>query len=210
MTKAQAEKAAANGSPFPGRRGKTLNYADINPKAAGWVLVDASIHWVKEIGPNTSVVSGLQGEHTTRMVGIVELDRPASDDAALIIGGELLDDPSVGADRLTNNPFMWVAQAPSQDPPVSPNASRNPFLKAKAVQDLVDISRQQNPGGREGRNNRGRGGVDCEAVSNAIGQCLVSVDVNECVFRLGGTSLGPDAEDDFDEGVAILQECGFI
>lgn len=63
--------------------------------------MDVTLHWVSETaGPNTTVVSGAETTRTTRMVTVIELDRPATDSAARVVGGEYLDDDRVGADRL--------------------------------------------------------------------------------------------------------------
>jgi hypothetical protein len=164
------------------------------------------VHWVKEIGPNVTSVSGLQGENRTFMTGVVELDRPASDPAAQIIGGELLNDDDTGANRLTNNPFMWIATDTSQDPsPTTFDARRNPFVKAQAVKDLIAISQQQNPSGRAGRlGRRGNAQPDCDAVRSQVITCIVTTNSrNNCVAQLGGAG-------GFDGGIAILEQCGFL
>ncbi len=210
FTKEQAQKAVANGSAFTQFRGKTLDYKNINANAKGWALVDASVHWVKEIGPNLKSVSGLQGENETRMVGVVELDKPASDPTAQILGGELLDNPIVGANRLTNNPFMWIATDTSPDPTSnSSNARRNPFVKAAAVESLIDISHQQNGsadrGGRAGRrNDRGDAAPNCAQVRDTIIECLTNNNSPvTCVTELGG-------DGGLDAGIGILEACDFI
>ena len=43
----------------------------------------------------------------------LELDAPPNDPNAVIIGGEYIDDASVGADRLTVPPFVWASARPS-------------------------------------------------------------------------------------------------
>ena len=106
-----------------------------NKDARGYVYVDIGIKWVTEHGPNKTVFSGLKSTRETRFAAVIELDKDPSDPTAKIIGGEYLDKPDIGANRLTVPPFVWVAD-PSR---VTDTALRhNPYVKASAVKKLVD------------------------------------------------------------------------
>jgi hypothetical protein len=106
-----------------------------NSSAAGFVFVDVTLHWVAETpGPNTEVVSGAETTRTTRMVSIIELDRPASDPSARIIGGEYLDDARVGANRLRVAPFAWLALD------IGPDFRHNPFVSGTFGKQLLEIA----------------------------------------------------------------------
>lgn len=109
--------------------------------AQGFVFVDIGIQWVSEYGPNTTMVSGTQSTQETRFVAVIELDQDPSNAAANIIGGEYVDDPSVGADRLTVPPFVWVSNGPgpeSLDPSVSGD-DHNPYIHPSNVATLAQL-----------------------------------------------------------------------
>lgn len=115
-----------------------------NAQAQGFALVDLTLSWVSERGPNTSVVSGAQSTRTTRMVAVIELDKDASDASAQIIGGEYINDPSSGADRLTVPPFLWTIQGPGPeqlDPSVGGD-NHNPYVRPSLVQQLITLGQQ--------------------------------------------------------------------
>jgi hypothetical protein len=114
-----------------------------NPNAAGFALVDFTLHWVTETpGPNLVVVSGLSSTRTTRMLAVIELDRDASDPAAVIIGGEYLDDDRVGASRLRVAPFAWVALD------AGPDTRHNPFVRRAQAKELLELAtRKEDAGG---------------------------------------------------------------
>lgn len=108
-----------------------------NGSAKGFALVDFEIHWVAETGgPNLEQVSGLRTTRTTRMKAVIELDRPADDPEARIIGGEYLDDPSVGANRLAVHPFVWLAFDVGPDD----GSGHNPFVKGELVKQIVSLA----------------------------------------------------------------------
>jgi hypothetical protein len=111
-----------------------------NDNALGFAFVDVTLHWVTEtFGPNLTVVNGVDSSNSTRMVAVIELDRDASNPDAEIIGGEYLDDRSVGANRLTNAPFAWVALDAGAD------WSHNPFVKASEVKQLLELAKNAAP-----------------------------------------------------------------
>lgn len=114
-----------------------------NADARGWVFVDVTVHWVTELGPNTSFVSGLQSTKQTRMTAVVELDRPADDAEATIIGGELTQDSTADTNRLKNHPFVWVSLGPGPEN-LDENATRghNPHIKVSVVQQLMALGRE--------------------------------------------------------------------
>jgi hypothetical protein len=131
--------AAANLVASGARTGPLTHYL-WNDAAAAFVFVDVTILWVSERGPNVDYVSGLTSTGRTRFVAVIELDRPASDPDSRIIGGEYIDDPSVGADRLTVPPFVWVAMGPGpEDLPTSVDGnSHNPYVRPSVVTQLLD------------------------------------------------------------------------
>ena len=109
--------------------------------AKGFAFVDIGIQWVSENGPNTEPVSGLASTHETRFVAVLELDAANDDPAANIIGGEYIDDPSVGADRLTVPPFVWISQGAGPDnldPSVNGN-DHNPWIQPSVVKQLIAL-----------------------------------------------------------------------
>jgi hypothetical protein len=112
-----------------------------NANANGFVLVDFTLLWVGEVGPNVTPVSPQLFEQAavreTRMVAVVELDRDASDPEARIIGGEYLDDAAVDADRLRNAPFAWIATGPGID---GANARHNPHISSARIAELWKLA----------------------------------------------------------------------
>jgi hypothetical protein len=113
-----------------------------NTSAKGFALIDIGIHWVSELGPNYYFIDPLWTTQETRVVAVVELDRSIYDWNTKIIGGEYLDDPSVGANRLTVAPFMWTASGPGPEslPSSSDGRSHNPFVKPSIVKKLVQLA----------------------------------------------------------------------
>jgi len=133
-----------------------------NTSAAGFVFIDVTLHWVAETpGPNTEVVSGAETTRTTRMVSVIELDRAASDPAAVIIGGEYLDDARVGANRLRVAPFAWLALD------AGPDFRHNPFVTSAAGKQLLAIAAAGGGGG-----GGGGGGETCAHDLCAAGGAL--------------------------------------
>jgi hypothetical protein len=137
LTMAQAANLVASGSQDGG-----LTSYSWNTNAQGFVFVDLGVKWVSENGPNTTPVSGADSTHETRVVAVIELDKDASDPTAQILGGEYLDDPSVGADRLTVNPFVWIASAAGPDQPSGDGNGHNPYVHPSLVAQLVSLAQQ--------------------------------------------------------------------
>jgi Transglutaminase elicitor len=112
-----------------------------NPDAQAFVLVDIGVKWVTERGPNVAVISGTRSTEETRFVAVLELDAPTSATNAQIIGGEYIDDPSVGANRLTVAPFVWISHDTGYDnlPTWVGGNNHNPYLKFSLVKQLVAL-----------------------------------------------------------------------
>ncbi len=127
-----SEETAANLVASGQRTGDQTKY-QWNNLAKGFAFVDVTLHWVSETGPNTTVVPGTSSSRQTRMVAVIELDKANTDVTAKIIGGEYIDDPSVGASRLRVAPFVWIAQGMNSD------WRHNPYLRGQAVQKLIDM-----------------------------------------------------------------------
>ncbi len=131
LSEAEAAKLVSNGS---------KDSYEWNREAKGFARVDLTLHWVSETsGPNLSVVDGAGQTRMTSMATVVELDAPASDPNAQIIGGEFLDDASVGANRLKVAPFVWVPVAVGPDF----GGGHNPFIKANTVLELIAMGERK-------------------------------------------------------------------
>jgi hypothetical protein len=78
------------------------------------------------------------------MVAVLELTAPANSADSKIIGGEYLDDASVGADRLTVPPFVWVAQGPGPEhvPATANGDHHNPYVLPSVVAQLVELGQK--------------------------------------------------------------------
>jgi hypothetical protein len=116
-------------------------------QAQGFVRVDIGIKWVSEYGPNMTAVSGAQSTRETRFVAVIELDAAPDNASANVIGGEYLDDSSVGADRLTVPPFAWISNGPGPeglDPSVGGN-DHNPYVSPGLVGQLARMGAGQQP-----------------------------------------------------------------
>lgn len=137
LTTSEAANLVATGR----RDGRRTKY-EWDPRAAGFVFVDIGIRWVREHGPNFDVVSGASSTGETRFVAVIELDAPPSDPAARIIGGEYLNDESVGADRLTVPPFVWTAERVE---PEAPARVRNPYVNPGVVERLIRLGERRVP-----------------------------------------------------------------
>jgi transglutaminase elicitor len=138
-----SEKEAANLVAHGTKSGDRVRYT-WNRNAKGWALVDFGLNWVSEMGPNTDVVSGKQSTKETRMVAVIELSDKASSDSARIIGGEYLNDASVGASRLSVPPFVWMIRgAGSEDLPTSVGGdNHNPYVKPSLVAQLITLAQE--------------------------------------------------------------------
>lgn len=137
LTEAQAANLVATGK----KEGGHTVYK-WNAQARGWVFVDIGLRWVSEQGPNTTMISGSASTQETRMVAVIELDGPGTNADSKIIGGEYLDDASVGANRLRVAPFVWVANGPGpEDLPIDIDGDmHNPYVKPSLVHKLVKLA----------------------------------------------------------------------
>jgi hypothetical protein len=131
---------AANLVAYGTRTGDRTAY-DWNEAAKGFVFVDIGIHWVKERGPNTRVVSGASSTKETRFAAVIELDSTSTRGGARIIGGEYLDDRSARADRLDVPPFVWTAEGigPESLPSSADGTHHNPYVRPSLVSELVRL-----------------------------------------------------------------------
>jgi hypothetical protein len=125
MTEAQASQAVSGKTGVP--------YSTFNKNAKGWVKVDLTIHWVSESGPNVSVVSGADSTRDMRVAAVIELDRPASDSQATIIGGEYVPGDD-GETRLTVPPFLWSPGGMGPE---------NPAITADLMKQLIAMGQQR-------------------------------------------------------------------
>lgn len=134
LTEAQAANLVAYG-----KKDGDLTHYMWNDAARGWVLVDFGIKWVAENGPNLTPVSGAASTRETRMVAVIELDGDGGNPDSLIIGGEYLDDSSVGADRVRVPPYVWVALGPGPEEVANSldELAHNPYVKPSLVLQLV-------------------------------------------------------------------------
>jgi hypothetical protein len=139
LTQAQAANLVVNGA----LDGSETQYR-WNDQAQGFALVDLTLSWVSERGPNTDVVSGAQSTRQTRMVAVLELDKDASDSSAQILGGEYVADSANGTSRLSVPPFLWTIQGPGPedlDPSVGGN-NHNPYVKPSLVAQLIALGQK--------------------------------------------------------------------
>jgi hypothetical protein len=130
------EREAANLVATGKKSGSLTDYL-WNSSAKGFAMVDLSIHWVTETsGPNVTVVPGTRSTNKTRMVAVIELDGSPSDPDTEIIGGEYIDDESVGANRLRVHPFVWIAMDVGPDS----GSGHNPFVKGQQVKEMITLA----------------------------------------------------------------------
>ena len=139
LTTAQAANLVAHGT----QTGPETSYR-WNTAARGFVFVDLGLKWVTEHGPNLSVYSGTRSTREMRVTAVIELDNPASNPSATILGGEYLDIPSSGTDRLTVPPFLWVAKGTGiESLPTSVGGDyHNPYIKPSAVKQLIALGQR--------------------------------------------------------------------
>jgi hypothetical protein len=139
LAEAEAANLVATGS----KTGALTKYK-WNDAAKGFARVDLGIKWVSERGANTDVVSGTDSTRETRVAAVLELDQDAASAGANIIGGEYLEDRSVGADRLAVPPFVWIAtdSGPESLSPSVDGDHHNPYVKPTVVKALVAMGQQ--------------------------------------------------------------------
>ena len=183
LTTAQAANLVAHGT----RTGDRTSYT-WNAQAQGFVFVDIGIKWVSENGPNTSPVSGTQSTRETRFVAVIELDAAPSNTAARIIGGEYLNDSSVGADRLTVPPFVWMIQGigPEDLSTSVGGNNHNPYVKPSRVAQLIALGTTSSGGGGGG----GGGSADACAQLGDCGSCTAAAACGWCSTGAVGCHTG--------------------
>ena len=140
LTEAQAANLVAHNT----REGAETHYA-WNNAARGFALVDVSLKWVREHGPNKTFYSGLDSTRETRMTAVIETDLPLTDPNANVIGGEYVDDASAGTNRLTNAPFLWISTAPGPEVATPGRYMHNPYIKTSVVQELIALAQAPQP-----------------------------------------------------------------
>jgi len=137
LTEAQAANLVASN-----RREGPLTEYRWNDGAHGFAFVDVTLSWVTEHGPNKEFYSGLRSSRSTRMTFVLETDMDLSNPDTQIIGGEYIDDPSAGTNRLTNAPFLWISTAPGPEhtQPGPGVYMHNPFIKTSVVTQLIELA----------------------------------------------------------------------
>ncbi len=133
-----------------------------NSQAKGFVLVDISLHWVRELGPNREYVSGRESTMKHRVKAVIELDKAVSGNArnrasAKIIGGEYVTDEAaaahnppdtVGPHRLAVPTFVWVSVDAGPEDLTEEEADNrnfqhhNPFIKPSLVKKLIKLGQR--------------------------------------------------------------------
>jgi len=124
---------------------RTTDYAAFNADAKGWVHVQATFSWVSEDGPNTEYVDGTASTQTTAFDMVIELDKAVTDvskpGTANIVGGEYLDNASLGSDRLQNFPYLWSPKGPGPETPAGDANGHNPFLSPRRILQIAALAR---------------------------------------------------------------------
>lgn len=115
-----------------------------NPAARGFAFVDLALHFVGEDRAHLVLLSGTRSTYEMRMAAVLELDADAADPSASILGGEYLDIPSRGVDRLSVSPFLWVPRGPGPDnlPLSAPGNHHNPYVQPSLVRQLIALGQQ--------------------------------------------------------------------
>jgi hypothetical protein len=117
-----------------------------NPAARGFAFLDLAIHFVAETSPHISFTSGTSSTYAMRVAAVLELDADAANPYASILGGEYLDLPSSGADRLSVPPFLWVPRGPGPESvPLSASFrsdQHNPYLRPSLVRQLIILGQR--------------------------------------------------------------------
>ncbi|MFO0678478.1 MAG: hypothetical protein U0169_18215 [Polyangiaceae bacterium] len=141
ISEAQAARLVArNSRPTP--QGRYL----WNTNARGFVRVDFTLDYVADTddGPATVPVSGRSMTQALKLAAVLELDRLPSDPSAQLIGGEYIEDSSIGTNLLTVPPFVWVPTGPSDDDALHPawwnSYPHNPYVVTSRVRELAALA----------------------------------------------------------------------
>ncbi len=122
--------------------GVTRSY-DWNPAARGWVRVDVGVRYVVETHPTMSPFSGASAWDELRFSAVLELTGPTVQSSTRVLGGEYLDLPALGANRLRVAPFVWIAAGTGPAVVKNPSTStHNPWLNPTLVTFLASESRK--------------------------------------------------------------------
>ena len=78
------------------------------------------------------------------MEAVLELDGDPASAGTRIIGGEYINDPAIGADRLRVPPFVWVAldSGPETLDATVDGNHHNPYVKPSLVKKLIAMGQQ--------------------------------------------------------------------
>lgn len=133
-----------------------------NPAAKGFAVVDITMSWTTEAGPNRSYVSGLQSTRNHRIKAVLELDadvkaNPSALGSAHIVGGEYLTDDAIarrnpqgtfGPHRLAVPTFVWVSVDAGPEDLTEEEADNrflqhhNPFIKPSHIKKLIALGQR--------------------------------------------------------------------
>lgn len=115
-----------------------------NAAARGFAFVDLGLRFVGEEGPHVVMRTGDQSTYEMRVAAVIELSADASDPRSTIVGGEYLDLPSSGSNRLAVTPFLWVAlgSGPEVLSPYASSSHHNPFVRPSVVKQLIALGQQ--------------------------------------------------------------------
>jgi hypothetical protein len=129
-----------------GRRDGNAGTYRWNKDAVGFVYVDLTVHWVKDLDrPRVTYLPGNDpaATKTTRMPAVIELDKDPSDPSAKIIGGELVADKELGNNRLTSHPYVWLTSAVGGEVGIDKETSvRSPYVRMSVVKKLAELGRE--------------------------------------------------------------------
>jgi len=115
-----------------------------NPAARGFAFVDLGLRFVGEDSPHVALLPGTRSTYEQRVAAVIELDDDAASPRASILGGEYLDLPSRGVDRLSVSPYLWVARGPGPEilPPWADGTHHNPFIRPSLVRQLISLGQR--------------------------------------------------------------------
>lgn len=115
-----------------------------NAAAKGFAFLDIGLHFVGESGPHVLMLSGDQSTYEMRVAAVIELDADARDASAMILGGEYLDLPGSGANRLAVSPFLWVTRGhgPEGLSVYAGSTHHNPFIRPSIVKQLISLGQR--------------------------------------------------------------------
>jgi hypothetical protein len=115
-----------------------------NTAARGFAFVDLGLRFVGEDSPHLSLLSGTRSTYEQRVAAVLELDDDATSPRASILGGEYLDLPARGVNRLAVSPFLWVPRGPGPEllPPWADGTNHNPYIRPSVVRQLISLGQR--------------------------------------------------------------------